>query len=102
MDIDAKAATTTRYIRLREVRAIVPLSRSRLYELIAESRFPAPIKLSQRAVAWSQEAVLAWLDQRRAESRNVNGTNNVAPNHAAIDSADAGLQRLAALRKRAA
>lgn len=58
-----------RFGRLSEVRQVVPLSRSRIYELIAENRFPAPIKLSERASAWDMDTIYQWLDARIAESR---------------------------------
>jgi prophage regulatory protein len=58
-----------RFIRLREVQRLVPLSRSRLYELIAEGRFPAQIRLSDRASAWDAQEVEAWMAQRVAASR---------------------------------
>ena len=46
-----------RFGRLPDVQRLVPLSRSRLYELIADGRFPAPIKLSDRASAWDMPLV---------------------------------------------
>jgi prophage regulatory protein len=58
-----------RFGRLPEVRRIVPLSRSRIYELIAANRFPAPIKLSERASAWDMDAINKWVEARIAESR---------------------------------
>jgi prophage regulatory protein len=60
-----------RFGRLPEVQRLVPLSRSRLYELIADGRFPAPIKLSDRASAWDMSEVQRYLDDRVAESRVV-------------------------------
>ena len=58
-----------RFGRLPDVQRLVPLSRSRLYELIAEGRFPAPFKLSDRASAWDMSEVQRYLDDRMAESR---------------------------------
>jgi prophage regulatory protein len=58
-----------RFWRLPEVQRAVPLSRSRIYELIAANRFPAPVKLSERASAWNSDEVEAWLDARIAASR---------------------------------
>jgi prophage regulatory protein len=56
--------STRRFIRLPEVQRLVPLSRSRLYELIAERRFPAPYKLSERASGWDLAEIEAWTAQR--------------------------------------
>lgn len=61
--------STRRFGRLPEVQKAVPLSRSRIYELIADKRFPAPVKLSERASAWDLDEISAWLDARVAESR---------------------------------
>ena len=60
-----------RFGRLPEVQKAVPLSRSRIYELIAAHRFPAPVKLSERASAWDMDEIRAWLDARVAASREV-------------------------------
>jgi len=60
-----------RFGRLPEVQKAVPLSRSRIYELIAARRFPAPVKLSERASAWDMDEIRAWLDARVAASREV-------------------------------
>jgi prophage regulatory protein len=49
----------------------VPLSRSRIYELIGEGRFPKCIKLSERASAWVESEIEQWLDERREQSRRV-------------------------------
>jgi len=40
------------------------LSRSTLYELIARGEFPAPVHLTERAVAWPRTAVDAWIAAR--------------------------------------
>lgn len=58
-----------RFLRLREVLTRVPLSRTRLYELIAEKRFPAQIRLSDRASAWDEAEINLWLDERVRQSR---------------------------------
>jgi prophage regulatory protein len=64
-----RPTTPTRFIRMRELLAIVPLSRSRLSELIAVGRFPRGIKLSERARAWDMAEVEQWLAERRLASR---------------------------------
>jgi prophage regulatory protein len=40
------------------------LPKSTLYRLIAEGKFPAPIPLVGRSVAWDSVAVQRWIDQR--------------------------------------
>ena len=54
------------YLRERELIAHLPLSHSTLWREVKAGRFPAPIKLTERATAWRWGDVLAWLDERRA------------------------------------
>ena len=50
--------------RLKQVRQIVGLSRSEIYRLISLNRFPKPIKLGERAVAWDADVIQAWVQER--------------------------------------
>ena len=43
------------------------LKSSRIYELVAEGKFPRPVKLGPRASAWVSTEVLAWIAERIAE-----------------------------------
>jgi prophage regulatory protein len=58
------AATTAlmphRLIRLSEVCDLVGLSKSSVYKLTAERRFPAPVRITERSVRWRMADVLAW------------------------------------------
>lgn len=56
-------------IRPRDVRAVVGLSRSRVYELVQAGQFPKPIRLSERAVGWRRADLDAWLAAREAASK---------------------------------
>lgn len=49
-----------RFLRREEVLALVGLSRSKLYELMAEGTFPSPVSVG-RAVRWVEEEVLSWM-----------------------------------------
>ena len=53
-----------RFIRLPNVLAKVGLSKSQLYKLIGEGKFPPQVKLSTRAVAWVEQQVDEWMIQR--------------------------------------
>jgi prophage regulatory protein len=57
----------SKIIRRREVEAATSLSRSSIYRLVAAGEFPAPVKLSARAVGWKTRDVAAWLESRVAE-----------------------------------
>lgn len=52
--------------RLPEVRARCGLSRSEIYRRIAAGDFPRPIKLGERASAWAEHEVTAWIAARIA------------------------------------
>jgi len=56
--------TSSRLIRLPEVRRRVPLCRATLYQLIAQGRFPKPISLGERAVAWVESEIDAWVEAK--------------------------------------
>lgn len=55
-----------RILRRPEVEHLTGFKRSMLYLLIQRGTFPAPVKLSERAVGWRECDVLAWLESRRA------------------------------------
>ncbi len=55
---------SSRLLRLREVRARTGLSRSTIYRLAAEGRFPAPVKLTEHASAWREDELAAWIESR--------------------------------------
>lgn len=54
-----------RYLRCRAVCERFGISRSSLYAWISQGRFPAPVHLGPRLVAWSIETLNAW-EQSRA------------------------------------
>lgn len=57
-------------IRLPQVQAIVPYSRSTIYSLVAAREFPQPVKLGPRASAWVKAEVEAWAERRIAERQD--------------------------------
>ena len=56
-------------LRLPAVKARVGLSRSTLYQRIADGLFPAPIRLGPRAVGWLEADIEAWIAAQIASSR---------------------------------
>ena len=62
-----------RILRVSQVLAMTGLSRSTLYELVAEGSFPSPIPLGAGAVGWFEADVHAWIRGRVAESRGETG-----------------------------
>ena len=53
-------------LRLREVGRRTGKSRSDIYRCIAAGEFPAPVKLGERASAWVEHEVSAWIAERIA------------------------------------
>jgi prophage regulatory protein len=45
------------------------LSRSSIYSLIAEGKFPKPIRLTERSVAWRESDIQQWINDRIAASK---------------------------------
>ncbi|MCC5827056.1 AlpA family transcriptional regulator, partial [Alkalimonas sp.] len=43
------------------------LARSTVYKFIAEDRFPKPVKLGTRMVAWVEEEIQKWILERISE-----------------------------------
>ena len=51
-------------LRLRDVQRISGLSRSSIYRMEAAGNFPARVKLSERAIAWREAEIHAWISAR--------------------------------------
>ena len=51
-------------IKIAGVQQHTTFSRSTVYRLAAEGKFPKPIKLSERSSGWIEEDVLKYLDDR--------------------------------------
>jgi prophage regulatory protein len=60
--------TQRRIMRQPEVCYATGLPKSTLYYLIAEGRFPKPMKLGLRSAGWLASDVEAWIEARHAES----------------------------------
>jgi prophage regulatory protein len=54
----------TRFLRETECRHVTGLSRAQRWRLEREGRFPARVKLSERAFAWVEVEILAWVNAR--------------------------------------
>ena len=59
-----------RTIRRSELRQIVPLADSTIYELERRGEFPQRFYLTARCVVWDLAEVTAWLQSRRQAGRN--------------------------------
>lgn len=50
-------------IRIKEVMNRTGLARSTVYKYINEDKFPKPIKLGARAVAWVESEIEDWINR---------------------------------------
>ncbi|MDE8654625.1 AlpA family phage regulatory protein [Novosphingobium sp. H3SJ31-1] len=66
-----------RTIRRHELRLIVPLADSTIYEMEKRGDFPRRFNLTPRCVVWDLEEVEAWLEQRR--QTYLEGRAKIAP-----------------------
>ena len=58
-----------RLLRLRAVEELVGIKRTQIAEHVKRGEFPPPIKLTDtgRAVAWLEEELITWRDERAAK-----------------------------------
>lgn len=54
-------------LRIRDVCRVTALSRSTIYHLEAQQRFPGRVKVGLRAVGWVDSEVQAWIVKRMSE-----------------------------------
>ena len=50
------------FLRLEDVLALYPVSKSTWWEGCKTGRFPKPVKLSPRCTAWKKEEILALIE----------------------------------------
>jgi prophage regulatory protein len=58
-----------RMLRLKELTKVVGLSRSTIYALIANNKFPKPIHLTTRSSMWRLSVINSWIDEREAATK---------------------------------
>jgi prophage regulatory protein len=58
-------------LRLTDVKARTGLSRSTIYQRVADGTFPQQISLGARAVGWVEQSITDWIEQQIAASGKV-------------------------------
>ncbi|KUY74384.1 AlpA family transcriptional regulator [Burkholderia sp. RF4-BP95] len=58
-----------RTIRRQELRQIVPLAETTIYEMERRGEFPRRFNLTPRCVVWDLAEVEAWIEQRKQDRR---------------------------------
>lgn len=66
--LGSSAPRYRRTVRRAELRRIVPLADTTIYELEQRGEFPRRFNLTPRCVVWDLAEVEAWLDERRRAS----------------------------------
>ena len=64
MQANPNASSPEKLLRLPAVIATVSLQKSAIYAGVKAGTFPAPVKLSRRAVCWPESHIKAWVDER--------------------------------------
>ena len=58
-----------RLLRLPQVELLTGSRKSFIYQMVREGRFPKSVALGGRTVAWSENAVLQWVQDRITEAQ---------------------------------
>ena len=58
----ATTPPTERLLRVPEVETLAAMKKSKLYDLVKQGQFPAPVRIGPRAVRWRLSAVQKWID----------------------------------------
>lgn len=68
-----------RILRVRQVGERTGLSRSTIYELVAEGVMPPPVRIGHRTVGWVESEVDEFLRRRIAQSRTSTSRGAACP-----------------------
>jgi len=52
------------FVRMRSVIRMTGLCRSTIYRLVAQDKFPSPVRLAARAIAWRRIDLERWSEAR--------------------------------------
>ena len=60
-----------RILRFKQVQELIPFSRSYIYNLISQDRFPSPVKLVEggRGAGWWEHEICAYVESRHQDTR---------------------------------
>jgi prophage regulatory protein len=53
-----------RLLSWKQLKDIIPVSRTQVYRLMAAGKFPKAIQVSENRVAWLESEICAWLSER--------------------------------------
>lgn len=58
----------TGFVRLPQILAVYPISRSAFWAGVKEGKYPAPVKLSARVTAWRVEDIRALIERTNQQA----------------------------------
>jgi prophage regulatory protein len=65
------------FIRMRDIRARIPVAKSTIWAWVRQGKFPAPVKLSPKVTAWRAADVDLW-ETESARRAYVKGSDSNA------------------------
>ena len=68
MHTTATTPPTEKLLRVPEVEDLTAMKKSKLYDLVKQGQFPAPVRLGPRSVRWRLTDVQAWIDGLKTDS----------------------------------
>ncbi len=72
-DVVEPDGSLTGFMRLPQVLALVPVSKTTLWRHVAAGTFPAPVKLFASVTAWRVDDVRRWIDAQGGSSAQSSG-----------------------------
>lgn len=62
--VDAPTSDASPLLRMCAVTRMTGLCRSTIYSLVAQEKFPSPVRLAKRAIAWRRTDLERWTEAR--------------------------------------
>ena len=62
--IENPGSETSPFLRMWAVTQMTGLGRSTIYRLVAQDKFPSPVRLANRAIAWRRTDLERWTEMR--------------------------------------
>lgn len=61
---DPSVLDVSPFLRMQAVTRMTGLGRSTIYRLVAQDKFPSPVRLANRAIAWRRTDLERWSEAR--------------------------------------
>lgn len=61
---ESQAEETSPFLRMPAVTRLTGLGRSTIYRLVAQDKFPSPVRIANRAIAWRRSDLECWTATR--------------------------------------